>query len=153
MQAYIWARCVPEPMSGCWLWAQSVNQDGYGKACTDENRRGAHRASYEAFRGDIPDGLSVCHKCDTPSCVNPDHFFLGTFAENMKDKVRKGRLNTCRGDRNGMTRIPDETVREIKRQLALGAGRRGTQSRLSREYGVDKTTISGIALGKSRRSA
>lgn len=85
------ANCVPEPNCGCWLWLGTINQDGYGVMRHDGRTQGAHRVSYEIFRGPITDGLFVCHRYDVRSCINPDHFFLGTHRENMEDKARKGR--------------------------------------------------------------
>lgn len=84
---------VPVPETGCWLWVGRTTKDGYGLLAG--GRRGkslrAHRAMYQATRGPIPAGLFVCHKCDTPSCVNPDHLFLGTPKDNVIDMFRKGR--------------------------------------------------------------
>lgn len=79
-------------MSGCWLWLGATNPLGYGMI--DRNRyteQLAHRYFFKVHRGDIPSGMFVCHRCDTPSCVNPDHLFLGTHEANMKDMVTKGR--------------------------------------------------------------
>lgn len=84
-----------EPNTGCWLWAGPC---GGGRsryrilrlAGTDTNIT-THRLAWQLFRGPIPDGMHVCHRCDTPECVNPDHLFLGTSFDNMRDKVAKGR--------------------------------------------------------------
>lgn len=91
------AKVSPCPIAGCHLWDASVNAYGYGYFFTGKNEAGkdvvelAHRAAYKMFVGEIPDGKVVCHECDVPSCVNPEHLFLGTQADNMQDMKRKGR--------------------------------------------------------------
>ena len=89
-----WA--MPEPNTGCWLWSGSISYRGYGLVTQDEKTRLAHRASYELHKGPIADGLFVCHKCDVPSCINPDHLFVGSQTDNMADARRKGRKYVLR---------------------------------------------------------
>lgn len=79
-------------MSECILWSKNKNKRGYGITMFRGKCMGAHRASWIENYGDIPDGMLVCHKCDNPSCINPEHLFLGTQSENMQDCKRKGRL-------------------------------------------------------------
>lgn len=89
---------------GCWLWTGDKTNLGYGLFRWDGRKQGAHRVSWMLTRGDIPEGLEVCHNCpggDNPSCVNPDHLWLGTHAQNMADKEAKGRGVYPTGERNG----------------------------------------------------
>ena len=77
--------------SGCWQW-QLALRNTYGVMKYSGKNESAHRLSYLAFRGKIPDGLLVCHTCDNPACINPKHLFLGTHSDNMQDCSKKGRL-------------------------------------------------------------
>ncbi|ALC12519.1 HNH endonuclease signature motif containing protein [Sphingopyxis sp. 113P3] len=90
------SRVSPEPNSGCWLWLGAANEQGrgsfrYGMAGEQKRTGLASRISYEMAIGPIPDGMQVLHRCDVPLCVNPDHLFLGTVTDNMRDMVAKGR--------------------------------------------------------------
>jgi len=82
---------IPEPNSGCFLWIGTIIPKGYGHFKCDGKTFRAHRYSWELENGKIPDGLHVLHRCDIRSCVNVDHLFLGTNADNMADRGRKGR--------------------------------------------------------------
>ena len=82
---------IPVPEAGCWLWLASRYRCGYGQVSWKRKTTAAHRASYTAFVGEIPSGMFVCHKCDTRSCINPDHLFLGTAKDNSDDMIAKGR--------------------------------------------------------------
>ena len=88
--------------SGCWEWIGPKCSSGrYGWLSIDGNRGMAHRVSYEAFVGEAPGNLFVCHKCDNGICVNPDHLFLGTAKDNMQDCLRKGRYKGMFFDQSG----------------------------------------------------
>ena len=85
------SRAIPVPEAGCWLWVGAISGSGYGRVFHEGRMWQAHRLSWVQFNGDIPDGTFVCHRCDTPSCVNPSHLFLGSPRDNVMDMVAKGR--------------------------------------------------------------
>lgn len=78
---------------GCWRWTGGLDGSGYGRWSIDGKYRSMHRVAWTAFRGPIPVGLHVLHKCDVRNCLNPDHLFLGTNLDNTYDMHRKGRAN------------------------------------------------------------
>ena len=92
----IMANVKADEATGCWVWTGNVRNDGYGRTKFRGKDWGAHRLSFTVFRYPVPDGLFVCHTCDRPLCVNPDHLFLGTALDNNGDAKRKGRSNNAR---------------------------------------------------------
>jgi hypothetical protein len=137
----------PEPNTGCWLWTGSLHVLGYGQVTYKGKLWKAHRFAWLAWYGPIPPKMSVCHKCDTRSCVNPDHLFLGTHGENMADMSAKGRTrwgdNT--GQRNGMAALTDDKVRQIRSLKAAGI----KQIEIAKQFGVSPMTISRAVTGKA----
>lgn len=137
--------------SECWNWLGYLNADrgGYGRIEIDGHFIYVHRYSWMLAYGSIPDGLQVCHRCDNPACVKPDHLFLGTNAENLADMRAKGRHrwgNTpFPGVSNPMARLTDEAVLEIRRRWQAGT----LQKDLAAEFGVSKMTISRAVRGES----
>lgn len=103
------SKFMPEPNSGCWLWASGVSGSGYGAFWDGSRQRLAHRVAFEIYVGKIPADSQVLHKCDVRCCVNPTHLFLGTHAANMTDMVAKGRQ--ARGDTHGSRTRPERTLR------------------------------------------
>jgi hypothetical protein len=139
---------MPEPNSGCWIWLKSVNRKGYGQFKWDDGKTTlAHRASWKAHKGEIPTGLLVCHKCDVPACINPDHLFLGTDKDNCDDKLRKGREAKVTGEANPRAKLTEHHVNAIIGELASGR----TLRSLAEEYGVRINTIHHIKTGRNWR--
>lgn len=85
------AQATPIPEAGCWIWTGTVNERGYGRVYSGGRMWIAHRLSWTQVNGPIPAHMFVCHRCDTPSCVNPDHLFLGSPRDNVIDMAAKGR--------------------------------------------------------------
>ncbi len=131
---------------GCWLWG-GAKRLGYGRIRVNGKKVTASRLAYEIHFGPIPAGMLVCHRCDNPSCVRPDHLFLGTHAENVRDMVSKRRHidGKRRGQENGNAKLTEAQVLSIRSDLR-------TQSAIAREYGVGQALVSKIKLGKLWRS-
>lgn len=105
----------PIPMCGCWAWEGYVDAKmGYGMFWLNGSMQLSHRVSYMLFNGDIPSGLNVLHRCDVPCCVNPNHLWLGTNDQNVKDKVAKGRAARLRGTDHPAAKVDESIVRMIR---------------------------------------
>ena len=130
--------------TGCWNWVGGKLRAGYGVITVyvfgKKTSHLAHRVSYMlANQVTITRFQPVCHKCDNPSCINPDHLFLGTQKENLKDMVEKGR--SLRGVKNSQAKLTENEVREIRALYALGSH---SQRDLAKIYGIDQTTIGDV---------
>lgn len=155
------AKYVPEPNSGCWLWLNSLTWDGYGRFYLKPRTRLAHRVSYIHYIGDIPENLELDHKCHTRSCCNPDHLEPVTHIVN---KLRGDRAygdrngsrtspesyleNQVRGERQGSSKLIEETVKTIRELYDTGAY---TQKELAVRFGVARQHISKLVNYKEWR--
>lgn len=131
---------IPEPNSGCVLWMLSTAQFGYGIIVHKYKRLMAHRVSWEVNRGPIPTGLRVLHKCDVPACINPDHLFLGTDADNRADKKNKKRHSF--GEAHGCAKLTENAVREIRTAS-------GSSAAVGAKFGVSSSQVRRIRLGEA----
>ena len=154
---------IPENLEDCWEWAaDKIFDDGYGKYGFNGKRTRSHRFSYQIFYGKTPcknkEGkrICVCHHCDNPGCVNPNHLFLGTQKDNLNDARNKGRWvpedfgfqkghNHSRGEKHSNSKLTEKEVRLIRKELKEGV----KPKFLSKRFGVGVHTIYGI---KNRRT-
>ena len=136
------AKVEPVPMSGCWLWVGAIAWQGYGQFRYRGVTQLAHRASYRLYVGEIPEEMFVCHHCDVPECVNPDHLFIGTRQDNMRDMVEKDRHSPQRGESGWKAKLTDTDVLEIRQSAKHPAD-------LSSIYGVAASTIFNIRAGRT----
>lgn len=156
----------------CWLWMGDVlrhnkenRKDNYGRIEINYKRRAAHRVAWILTNGEIPSSkgfekehngtptLHVLHKCDVKSCCNPNHLFIGTNNDNMKDRNKKGRQARRekhpfykKPHKNGNAKLTMEDVKEIREKYAKGDI---IQKELGRQYGINRSHISHIINGKS----
>ena len=151
-------KVVRIPFSGCWIFTGATNDAGYG--IVGMGRRGepndrAHRITYRHYCGPIPDGMFVCHECDTPACCNPHHMFLGTNQDNVNDMVKKGRNSPpprnphVVGSVHPRALFTEEQVRAIRADHASGK----SMYRIAKETGAAQATIQRIIRGKRYKNA
>lgn len=122
----------------CWIWEGSKSTKGYGRMWWMGKLHAAHRMAYEAWHGPIPEGLHVLHSCDNPSCVNPEHLWVGTNQQNVEDKCFKNRIP--RGEARANSKLTEQAVREIR---SSSEGKKA----LAKRYGVCPTVILEVKRG------
>lgn len=130
--------------SGCWLWMASTAGKGYGQIKLTGQRRQiyAHRLAYIIATGKDPGAKQLCHTCDNPKCVNPEHLFVGTSQDNHDDMKAKGRHTF--GEKNTQAKLDEVQVQQIKTMLSLGV----PQTKIGAAFGVHQVQISRIKTGK-----
>jgi HNH endonuclease len=126
---------------GCWLWIGAKVPKGYGQFKIGEKVYRAHRVAYELFKEEVPEGMFVLHSCDNPSCVNPDHLFVGTNSDNIQDSFDKGRSSNV-GELHPGHKLTEDDVLHI-----LGSDK--SNEELAAEYDVDRASIYKIRTGRS----
>jgi hypothetical protein len=125
--------------NGCHLFAGTRNHDGYGRLKTNGKSVFVHREVWAKHFGAIPAGLCVCHKCDVPNCINPEHLFIGTQGDNMRDRANKGRYD-AKGEKNNASKLQAIEVKMIRKLLAEGMRNRDAAA----EFGVSLPLIEKI---------
>ena len=135
LEERFFSKTTPEPNTGCLLWTGSTTDKGYGRFHRGRRNevRKAPRVAWEISHGQIPEGLHVLHRCDTPPCVEVRHLFLGTNSQNMLDMLRKGRQ--ARGEQFSHAKLTEEAV------IAIRASNR-SQRDMAIQFGVSTSLIS-----------
>jgi len=141
----VWEKVdIPHGGFGCWEWDASRTSQGYGRFSLDKKMVLVHRLIYEMVNGPIPDGLCVCHHCDNPPCVNPSHLFIGTNADNVRDRDEKGRTSSRKGSDNTQAKLTEGNVKDIRTRLTEGE----TTASVARMFGVSQRNIRKIGNHK-----
>lgn len=132
----------------CWIWKGKTPHQRYGQLNIKQNNKrrpyAVHRISWLIHYGYIPKDLKVLHKCDNYACVRPDHLFLGTQADNVKDMWQKGRAKVLKGSQKATAKLTEQQVMQIKQEYKKGMG-----SILAKKYGISKDVILTIVNNKA----
>ena len=141
-----WSRVAKtSSIDDCWEW-QAGRSSRYGYFFIPPRNQLAHRVSWMFTYGDIPEGMCVCHKCDNVFCVNPNHLFLGTQTDNMRDMKSKGRERKARGEKAGSSKLTEDQVRLIKEMKFV---ERRKNREIAQAFGVHQSTVERIVYGRT----
>lgn len=148
LETRFWKHVVKK--DSCWEWVGRTTRHGYGCLRVDYpsyKRTGAHRISWEIHNGPIPEGMYVCHKCDNPNCVNPDHLFIGTPQDNVSDMHSKGRARKrgMKGEEHPNATLNEGIIREIRNMRETGM----RNCQIARIFNLSPAAVSRIILRKS----
>lgn len=141
-ETYFLSRSKKNDETGCVEWTRHIATTGYGTLKYRQKQWIAHRFAWQFYRGAIPDGMIVCHKCDNRKCINPEHLFLGTTQDNVTDKMNKGRFVPCIGERSGTAKLSELQIKQILADLR-------PQTKIAKSFGISQSNVS---LIKSRLS-
>lgn len=147
------SKTIIDPITGCWNWMGGIRSCGYGGIKIANKTYLTHRISYQVHIGDIADGMFVCHKCDNPRCINPDHLFLGTPRDNVVDAICKGRIAPIvstkgrfkPGRRAHNRLLPDDKVIQIKKMINDGL----KVCEIANKANVNRSVVADIKRGQA----
>ena len=144
-ESRFWAKVKKlDGIDSCWVWIARQDDDMYGRFCYNGKTIKATHYSWKLYTGRlVPKSLIICHKCDHPYCVNPNHLFIGTRKDNSEDMVSKGRSSM--GEKQGLSKLTEGQVRLIRELRLSGI----TTKQLSNQFSCSKNTIGDICRGKT----
>ena len=128
--------------TGCWEWLGSKSVAGYGRIKFDGRYWATHRLMAHLKIDDVDENSIVCHRCDNPSCLNPEHLFIGTQKDNVNDRDAKGRRNQARGERQGSAKLTEDQVKAIRLDTRK-------QSVIAKEYGSTRTHVGNLKANRA----
>lgn len=140
-----WSKVNKKSINDCWIWKSYCNKFGYGSFYIKEQFYRAHRIAYSLKYGKIPKGIFVLHRCDNPSCVNPNHLFLGTQSDNMRDASQKSHFPLRKGIKNSRAKLTENDIKKIRQLLEQGM----FQKDIGNLFGITQGMIGFIKRGLS----
>jgi len=144
VKQYLKERSKYNKHTGCIEWIGSIANDGYGQAWQGDFWWRAHRLAYTVYKGEIPEGKIICHHCDNPRCINPEHLYVGTQKTNAEDRVKRGRSNIKTGEEAGAAKLTEAQAIEIIRRRKSGE----KEKDIAKDYNISHWTVGDIYRGK-----
>ena len=135
-------RNVSLSTTGCWEWEGAKSVKGYGRIKFGGSYWAAHRLMAHIKIGDVGGSVTVCHRCDNPCCINPEHLFIGTQKQNIDDRDLKGRRNQARGERQGSAKLTEEQVKAIRLDPRK-------QSVIAAEFGISRAHVGNLKANRA----
>jgi len=137
--------------NGCWLWQKYRHRLGYGVMNLNGRLEQAHRAAWLILVAQIPTGMQLNHRCHVRHCVNPDHLYLGTQVDNMRDMEASGRAKRAVGSKNGVAKLTEDQAREIRVRAIAANGKKGHVKAICAEFGICASLVRQIRRGEAWR--